>query len=115
MFDLRHLPAVEDNVEQPEALSQTFLSRMDVCARSGYLYLRHRSGPTSHAMDRGTAFHAFAERLVHLLIDSDENSAPPEIAKDLLSAVIAENPTWQLPEPEMDALRIMAYHLAENL
>lgn len=114
MSDLRDLPPVEHNVELPERLSQTFLARTDVCARSAFLYLSEPQ-TTSHAMDRGTLFHEFAKRFVELLIENEENAAPPEVTKDLLAVVIEENPTLQVPESEMDACRIMAYHFAENL
>jgi hypothetical protein len=111
----RGLPPVEENVERPEKLSQSFLARADVCPRSAYLYTKHRGGPQSHAMARGEAFHLFAEWFINLLIDQDENSAPPEVAKDVLAAALAERPDLVLPEAERDALRVMAYHFAENL
>jgi len=115
MTDYRDLPPVEENVERPEAYGQTFLARMDVCARSGFLYQRHRGGPASHQMERGTAFHEAARRFVDLLIENGENTGPPEIAKDLLVSVFEEHPELQVPEHERDALRFMMQHLAENL
>jgi hypothetical protein len=112
----RNLPPVEENVERPEALSQTFLNHTDRCARAGYLYIATRDEQaTSHAMDRGTAGHEFAARFIELLIDNDENTAPPEVAKDVLASVYVDHPELQLPAHERETLRIIAHHFAENL
>jgi hypothetical protein len=112
---LRDLPPVEPNVDRPEYLSQSFLARQDVCARSAFLYQKHRGGPSTHAMDRGSAYHEWFHRFVDLLVEQGENSAPPDVAKELLADVLADNPHWQIPEPEQDALRVMVFHTAEAL
>jgi predicted nucleic acid-binding Zn ribbon protein len=113
--ELRDLPPVEENVDRPKKLSQSFLAHVDVCARSGYLFLRHRGGPTSHEMDRGTAGHEFARRFIELLVERDENTAPSEVAKDVLQTVIDDHPELQLPAAEREVLRMIAHHFAEKL
>jgi hypothetical protein len=111
MTDWRNLPAVDVAPPRPARLSQTLLSRYNVCARSAYLALTEK-GAATHAMMRGSAFHAFAERAITLMIEQDEPRIPPEVAKDLLAAVLAEHPEWTIPWKERDGLRQQAYHFA---
>lgn len=111
---MREFPPV-DPIVRPGGLGQTFLSHVDQCARSGYLYLRHHGGAASHAMDRGTAFHEFARRYVELLVERGEHEAPPEVAKDLMGAVIEDNPHLHLTSEAHDELRAMAWNTAEGL
>jgi len=111
--DPRNLPPVESNVERPERLSQTALNQADKCARASYLYLS-KKGTGSHAMDRGTAYHLFKEAFLHMLIESNEVSAPPDVAYGVLDSVLSEHPELQIPRAEQEALRIMAYHAAAH-
>jgi hypothetical protein len=119
-------------VERPSRLSQTMLRHMDGCPRSGYLYLKHRGEPSSAPMDRGSAFHLFAERMVVELVARGEKSlfAPAQdgdggaedlsqAAKDVASLtqamveqVFEDHPEFVMPASERDAVRVMAYHLA---
>ena len=119
-------------VDRPSRLSQTMLRHMDNCPRSGYLYLKHKGGPSSAPMDRGSAFHLFAERMVVELVARGEKSlfAPAQdgdgggedlsqAAKDVASLtqamveqVFEDHPDLVMPASERDAVRVMAYHLA---
>lgn len=119
-------------VDRPSRLSQTMLRHMDNCPRSGYLYLKHKGGPSSAPMDRGSAFHLFAERMVVELVARGEKSlfAPAQdgdggaedlsqAAKDVASLtqamveqVFEDRPEFVMPASERDAVRVMAYHLA---
>lgn len=112
--DHRNLPAVTDNVTEPTAYSMTFLQHVDNCPRAGYLYRKHRSGPTSHPLDRGTAFHLFAAEATQLLIDADEPVMEPDVAKGIANGVIAEHPELIVPHAEADDVRIMAFHWAKG-
>lgn len=119
MADPRDLPAVEVNAERPEKLSQSALAHADRCARASYLYLR-KLGGTSHAMDRGSAYHLFKAEFLHMLIDSGKDdpsapiSAPPDVAAGVLDSVLGEHPELQIPREEQEALRIMAFHVATH-
>ena len=136
MTDYRNFEPVAEDVERPSRLSQTFLRRMDVCPRSAYLYLRYRGGPSSAAMNRGTAFHVFAERMTMELIARGERSLfapaqrdpddPNDRGEDLSQAardvasltqamveqVFEDFPDLVMPAEERDAVRVMAYHAA---
>jgi hypothetical protein len=111
---LRELPPVEP-VDRPRRLSQSLLRGFDRCQRSAYLYLKHHGGAPSHDMDRGTAFHVFAERAVKLMIEQEEERIPPELAKELMAEVLRERGDLTVPVEEQDRLRQMAYHFAEGV
>src|SRR4051812_7037311 len=101
-------------VKRPEKASQTLLSRLDVCPQSAEFYLRTKDDPvTSHALARGQIFHTFVERAVRMLVDSDEPSMPPEVAKELAMECIRERKDVALPESEMTAIRAMSWNWAE--
>lgn len=116
LVELRKFPPVpeDERPDRPRRLSQTFLRTADRCRRAGLLYLKYRGGPTTHALDRGSVFHLFAERAVNLLIEQDEPQLPPEIAKDLMAECLAD-PRFTVPSEEVDGLRVMAYHFAEGV
>jgi hypothetical protein len=114
--DLRHqapIPKAElKKVGRPEKLSNTSLGKFDKCPRSFWLYLKHKGGPQSHPMARGECWHDFRERFIGELRDGGEPSAPPEVGKDLMNAVIAERKDLVLPAHEQHALRGMAWNFA---
>jgi RecB family exonuclease len=114
MPDYRNLPPVEDNVEPPEFWSQTFLGHVDNCPRAGYLYQKYRGGPTGHPLDRGTAAHEVFARLAKLLVDNDEPTLPPDLAKAVANEVILERSDLIYPWADKDDVRIMAFHWAEG-
>lgn len=129
MTDFRQLPPVEP-VEWPARLSQTLLRFHDRCPRSAYLAAKYANGPSSHAMDRGSAFHLFAERMVVDLIQNNEASLfAPQFGEDVTRAkeevasltatmvdeVLSEHPELVVPAQDADAVRRMAYHLAVGL
>jgi hypothetical protein len=99
-------------IEAPEKASQTLLSRVDVCPYSAALYLRHKGGPQTPAMARGEAFHDFAERATNMLISNGEAEMPPEVGKDLMTAVLEERTDLVVPASEQDACRLMAWNWA---
>jgi hypothetical protein len=125
-LDLRNLPPVKHPVPSPERLSQTLLGHADRCPRAAYLYLRHHGGAPSHAMNRGTLFHTFAERLAIDLMRRGERSLvavqPGEawgevetevatITEAMVAGIMDEQPELVVSAADADAVRRMAYHL----
>jgi hypothetical protein len=110
MSDLRDFPPVEENVEAPPTLRQSFLDKLDRCPRSAYLYLKYDGGSTSHAMDRGTAFHEMAEQATKLMIENQENQMDPQQCRDLQEQIIRERPDLTIPIEEHEGLRQMAWN-----
>jgi hypothetical protein len=116
MTDYRKLPPVEP-VEVPRRFSMTLLDRHDNCPRSAYLAVKHRGGPGSHEMDRGTLFHEVGARALKTLIAHGERQFSPEdpegaasIMASLVDAVLRERPDLVVPRREVDDVREMAYH-----
>lgn len=107
--DLRDLVAAN----RPTGASQTLLKRFDVCPRSAALYVAYKGGAPSHNLIRGTVFHKFAEEAINMLIASDEQHMPMDVARDLMQQVIAGTDE-PLPSAEQDLLRIMAHHFADG-
>lgn len=115
----RDLPPMEDPPEEigyerdgERRISQTFLGKHDVCERDAALYAKHEGGAGSHPMERGTVAHEIFARGVRHLIAQDEETIPPEVMKDLVNEVMAEEFTRVVPARERDAIRMMAYHFA---
>lgn len=118
MTDYRKLPPVEP-VEVPRRFSMTLLDRADNCPRSAYLAVKHRGGPGSHEMDRGTLFHEVGARALKTLIAHGERQFSPEdpegaasIMASLVDGVLRERPDLVVPRREVDDVREMAYHWA---
>lgn len=116
--DYRKLPPVEP-VKVPRRLSQTLIAKHDDCPRSAYLYVKHRGGPGSHNMDRGTLAHMVWERAMKTLIkETERRFAPedPEQAASMMAAIVDEvlraTPGLVVPRREVDDVREMAYHWA---
>jgi hypothetical protein len=129
-LDLRNLPPVKQPVRVPERLSQTLLGHADHCPRAAYLYLRHHGGAPGMALNRGSLFHLFAERLVVELMRRGERTLfavqPGESMDEVRSNISAlteamvhgvadEHPDIVVSASEMDAVRRMAYHLGVGL
>jgi hypothetical protein len=116
--DYRALPPVEP-VQTPRRLSMTLLARDDTCPRSAYLQVRHKGGPGSHEMDRGTLLHAVLERALRTLVATGERKfAPedPEQAASMMAAIVdevlRERSDLVVPRAEVDHVREAAYHWA---
>lgn len=108
--DLPPLPERE-RVAVPDTPSQTFLKHWDRCHRSAHLYLKHRGGPGSHPLNRGSIFHEVARRLVlEHVIKRGEREIPPDVGKVELTRVFAEHPELTVPADERDYLRMLVYH-----
>jgi hypothetical protein len=112
--DLRDLPPVAENIERPDTLSQTLLSRFDVCPRSAYLMRRYGGGPASSPMHRGQAFHEFAEQATNMMIENGEVQMPGDVAREMADAIMAEHDEWVLPTQAQDEVRLMAWNWAES-
>jgi hypothetical protein len=108
--DLRRPERVEP-VEVPARLSQTLLRHFNRCSRSGYLYMKYGGGMPSHDMNRGTAFHVFAERATNLLLEQGEAKLPFDVGRDLMAEVLRD---VKVPVEQHDRLRQMAYHWCEG-
>lgn len=98
-------------VERPERVSQTMLGRLDKCSYSAALYSKHKGGPPTAAMARGTALHVCAERMYLMLMERNEREAPPEVWRDTMQAVLDERVDLNIPTAEQDACRLMAWNL----
>lgn len=113
-INLRSFPPVDQNIGWPDTLSQTLLSKHDLCPRSAYLYRKYNGGPGSLELDRGIALHETIERAQKLMLDSDEPTMPGEVARDLAEAVMQERKDLVLSASEQDRVRGMAWNFAES-
>jgi hypothetical protein len=109
MNDLRDFPPVEP-VEPPPTFRQSLLDKGDRCPRSAYLYMKYDGGGTSHAMDRGTAFHAMAEQATREMIANGEVQMDPQMCRDLIEQIIRERKDLTIPIEEHEGLRQMAWN-----
>lgn len=111
-----------DHIEFPR-YSQSLLKASDACLRAGYLTAKQgRDGPSSHAMDRGSAFHAVVERMILDLLAAGERSyfsegepADASMVAAVVDEVLRDRTDLHLPVGEADAVRIMAFHTACTL
>jgi hypothetical protein len=113
-LNLREFPPVSKNIERPDTLSQTLLSKHDLCPRSAYLYRRYNGGPGSLELDRGIALHEIIERAENLMLENGEMTIPGEVARDLAEAVMAERTDLVLSASEQDRVRGMAWNWAKS-
>lgn len=118
MSSWRDLPPVSED-EQPDlpadwTPSQTFLRTHDKCDRAALLYLIHGGGAASHELNRGSVVHETVERLLRMLVEQNEPKVPPEIARDVLYEVMADNPEMQISAEERDSARYMVDHWARG-
>jgi hypothetical protein len=113
MTDWRDLPPIEP-IERPKRLRQTVLRHASNCPRSAYLYLKHEGGAGGSQLDRGTAFHRFAERATKAIIEQGERMIPGEVAKAIVDEIL-EEPDLVLSPFEADRVREMAFHWAEGV
>lgn len=114
MASWRDLPSIpeEDQPHFPDGWtpSQTFLRYHDRCDRSALLYLQYGGGASTHPLNRGSIFHLTIERLLRLLKEQGEGTVPPEIGRDILYEVMAENAELQVSAEERDSLRYLVHH-----
>lgn len=126
------------------APSQTFLRTMDRCDRAALLYLQHRGGGATHELNRGGIVHEAIDRLLRMLVVSQreraagidgaavfeyeattaekaeqlaeqaENTIPPEMGREVLIEVMADNPEMQISAEERDACRYMIDHFCRG-
>lgn len=94
-----------------KGVSQTFMGRFNVCRRSAYLYVIHKGGATSHAMERGSGVHLAIERARLLAIENGEGYLPPELAKVVVDEVLADA-SLAIPLEEHDFMREQLYRWA---
>jgi len=130
-IDYRNLPPITPTefkeIEKPEKFSQSLLAKWDTCHRSAFLYLKHKGGPATHPLIRGSVFHHFVQETTQYLESVQEHSIPGDVAKDRMMALIASGElvdtddqgkkrrlAINLPEYEQDALRVMAWNWAES-
>lgn len=98
------------DVNPPSKPSQSLLAHLDECPYSGALYLKYGGGVGSHAMDRGSAFHDFAERATRLMQETGEVQLNPDVTRDLMQQVLAERSDLVVKAKEQEALRAMAWN-----
>lgn len=110
-LNLRDFPPVEVNIEPPETLSQTLMAKHNHCPRSAFYSRKYQT--SSVQMDRGTAFHHFAQRATEVMIEQGEPIMPGEVAREMADAIMAEHKELVLPTEEQDAVRLMAWNWAE--
>jgi hypothetical protein len=117
--DWRDLPPV-DEADRPEIRegfipSQTFLRTMDRCDRAAMLYLLYRAGAGGHQLNRGSVVHETIDRLVRIMAEQEEAKMAPEIGRDVLYEVMADNPALQVSGEERDAARYMIAHWCKGV
>lgn len=111
--EIRDFPPLETAPERPEKLSQSSLSKLDTCPRSAYLYFRYGGGIGSAAMAAGSAFHAWAEKVIKHMAANDMSEFPPDVGRDWMSVVLSEHKELVVPESQHDALRQMCWNFCE--
>jgi hypothetical protein len=124
--------------------SQSFLRHHDRCDRAALLYLRHRGGAATHELNRGALMHEAIDRLLRMLVASQrervqgigtdlgpgyvadarehaehlaeqlENTIPPELGRQVLYEVMADNPEMQVSAAERDSLRYLMDHFCRG-
>jgi RecB family exonuclease len=92
------------------APSVTFLGKHDTCDRSAFLYEKHRGGPPTHQLARGSVFHEVVADLTNELAERGEHEIPPELAKDRLLEVLERQLELTPSAYERDQLRGMLYN-----
>ncbi len=111
---LRDFEPVKPRPKRPEKVSQSLLARLNVCPRSGYFYMRDGGGASSHAMNRGSAFHAMAEQATKEMLENGEVEYPPQLARDLMEEILADPNMPHVPVSEHESLRSMAWNWAKG-
>jgi RecB family exonuclease len=123
---LRELPPLSDELREllddeiarrveddgAKTIGQTALSLANLCPRSAAFYFIFGGGTETHATARGTLAHLHDEQLRDYMLEEGETTIPPEVAKDRMMALIAEQVDAPLPEHEQEALRIYAWNAA---
>lgn len=108
--DHRFEPVFLPPESAPGRASMTFLRLYNQCARSGFLYAKHRrTEAQTVAMVRGSASHLIYERATNEALAAGEPSIPPEVVKVIVAEVLAELP---VPVEEHDYIRESAYRWA---
>jgi hypothetical protein len=87
-------------------VSQTMLRHYQACPRSGFLYAQFKGEASTIEMVRGTAMHTVIERALALAVAKDEVAVPPDVVKDIVNEVLAEQ---HVPFAEHDYLREACY------
>ena len=118
MSEIRHLPplppAERKKVKRPEKVSQTALSRFDVCPRSAFLYWKYKRRAASRLRwSVAKSSTASSSSALEQLRDNGERDFPSDVAKDQIMALVEERTDVHLPEYEQNALRAMAWNWAE--
>jgi hypothetical protein len=110
----RDLPPIPEDergdVQIPAKLSMSFMQVFSHCPRSAFLDLKHGGGASSTPMIRGSLAHEVFEELTNMMILNDEPLMETDVAKEVVSAVLADHPEWVLPPSEVDHVRMMAYN-----
>lgn len=96
---------------RPHRLSFTWLSHFARCKHSALLYTRYGGGPASHEMDRGSVIHDCIARLANECLEQGEPTIPFDLAKAVLSEVMAD-PRYTIAPEEWDYARQCVYHWA---
>lgn len=113
--DLRTFPPAEALSSVPDHFRQTLLSKFTECPRSAYLYLKYNGGPLSHPLAGGTLLHRAVEKLLHHMVDNEESTVGPEVAKDILNETLVESKDLTVSAERFDKIRAMMFHIAEGL
>ncbi len=114
-LDFRTFPPVEPLSRVPETYRQTLLSKFTECRRSAYLYLKYNGGPWTHPLAGGVLLHRTCEQMTNHMIENNEPTISPEIAKDILNEVMVASTDLTVEPGRMDEIRSMVYHLAEGM
>lgn len=99
-------------IDVPQTLSQTALRHFERCPRSAYLYWRYQGGASSIPLERGSAFHEWADLATKTMLVAGEPEMGHEQGRELMEKVITEG-EFVVPLDEQDDLYMMAYHWCE--
>ena len=96
---------------KPKSLRQSFVSLAASCAHAAYLSVKEGEA-RGHALERGSAFHEFADRASKVVVEEGEVRLPPDLAKTIAQEVLDSWP-GNMPAHEMDVVRACAHSWAE--
>ena len=91
---------------------QSALARLELCplsARLGELKARH----TTHAMARGTAYHAFVAEVVATCMERSETRMEPAEGREVMQRIVGES-VEPIPQAEHDSLLAMAWRFCRE-
>lgn len=101
-------------------MRQSVLAQFDNCSFAGKLAFEqgqnNEDSPQSHATNRGTLFHMFAEQATSYMVANHESGpVTGDVARTMAQAVMLKrSPDYPIPAHEQEAIRLMAWNFGEG-